>query len=369
MFLELLRKYQEQYGIKIFAFCLLPDHLHLLVELQKQIKDSPVETGKSQEISDFMHDLNNNYTKYFNGRYERKGHLFRERFKAALVEKDKFLLEMTAYIHLNPEKLNLTNDAKSYPYSTYQLYLLDEQAKQEDLKFLNAAVKEALDLLQNRSYPEFVQGVSEEQRALISKKLNRGGILGSEEFIKRVREEVEVYQAQGLAKKYEMIDKKGYKLFLVFGSLFLILLVGAGLTYVFFVRREQAKMRTQIQAAESKKGKNTDQLEEIKLSEWDIKLDPITGGNVTADKLSFMDGKFLSANMNSLGFSSSNYSVSIDHRGKIIWETMQTASSGTASWRGEIENDKMTGILSLRENGKTPQDFSFVSIGQGRKIQ
>ena len=113
MFLELLKKYQQQYGIRLFSFVLLPDHLHLLLEV----------TGEDNDISGFMHSLNNTYTKYFNGRYERKGHLFQGRFKAALVEKEPNLTTLTAYMHLNPKRLHLANDPKDYPYSSCGYYL------------------------------------------------------------------------------------------------------------------------------------------------------------------------------------------------------------------------------------------------------
>lgn len=362
MFLELLRKYQEQYGIKIFAFCLLPNHLHLLVELQKEIKDNSPEISKSQEISSFMRDLNNNYTKYFNGRYERKGHLFRERFKAALVEKEKFLLEMTAYIHLNPEKLNLVKDARTYPYSSYQLYMFDDQAKQEDLNFLNAAVKEALSFLQDRTYPEFIQNISEDKRAFIRKKIGRGGILGSEEFIKQVRDEVQSYQAQGAARKYEIIDKRGYKLFVIFGSLFLILMVGGGLTYIFFVNKEQPKEVTQLETTTiDATGKPIQSLGKLNVKEWKIKLIPIKGGAEALDFLSFINGTFTSEKMNSMGFSDSHYTQTLKDNGTIVWQTMQTGPEGEAVWRGEINEGKMRGILILRPKEKQPQDFSFVS--------
>jgi hypothetical protein len=73
--------------------------------------------------------------------------------------------------------------------------------------------------------------------------------------------------------------------------------------------------------------------------------------------------------MNSLGYPSSNYSVSVEDNNKIVWETMQTSDTGVVSWRGEIEQDKMTGIFSLREKGKSPQDFAFVSVAHKRKGQ
>jgi hypothetical protein len=272
------------------------------------------------------------------------------------VEKERFLLEMTAYIHLNPEKLNLTKDAKAYPYSSYQLYMFDDQAQKKDLDSLNMAIKEALSLLGDKTYPEFVQSICQEDRVFIQKKLSRGGILGSEEFIKQVRDEVQVYQAQGAAKKYEVTDKKSYKLFLIYGSLFLVLLVGTGLVYVFFVNTAQTNLRTQIAKATALPKK-----EDWSTLEWQIKLTPIKGGNVSIDVLSFKDNMFVSTKLNSLGFPNSGFSQSLDDDGKIIWKTMQTGPQGIATWKGQIFGDTMKGILTLREQGKDPQDFSFIS--------
>lgn len=195
MFLDLIKRYQEQYGIKVFAFCLLPDHLHLLVEMEKDVNSQSQEENTSfQNISDFMQGLNNNYTKYFNGRYDRKGHLFRERFKSALIEKDTSLLKMTAYLHLNPQRLDSAQEAKDYPYSSYQMYLYNNSASEQDLTFMRASIQEALSLLNNKSYAEFVQDMSSEEGQIIHKKLQRGGILGSEDFIKEVRNQIQAYQ-------------------------------------------------------------------------------------------------------------------------------------------------------------------------------
>jgi REP element-mobilizing transposase RayT len=357
MFLELLKKYQEQYGIKIFAYCLLPDHFHLLVELRKEPQNDAEGARTSQEISAFMRDLNNNYTKYFNGRYERKGHLFRERFKAALVEKEPYLLKMTAYIHLNPQKLGLIDDAKKYAYSSYQLYLHDEQAKNEDMQFLKGAVQEALNIV-NNNYVQFVENVSEEERDYIHRKLQRGGILGSEEFIKQVRDEVKAYQDQGVVQKYEVVEKKGYKLFLLWGGIFLVLMVGAGGVYLFMSNKPDIKPALQENKTLTVEKK---EFEEIQMAEWKVKLVPTKGGAESADVLSFKKGEFVSAKLNTLGYPNSSYSQTIDENGKVIWHTMQTGPEGVATWRGEIKSGRMRGILILRQTGKEPQDFSFIS--------
>ncbi|MDD5347173.1 MAG: transposase [Candidatus Omnitrophica bacterium] len=367
MFLDLMKKYQEQYGIKVFAFCLMPDHLHLLVEMEKtadgQEAPSREPPSRSQAISDFMHDLNNNYTKYFNGRYNRKGHLFRERFKSALVEKESSLLKMTAYLHLNPQRSGLVDDAGAYPYSSYQMYLYDQDANQQDLSFMRQAVAEALGLLNNKNYAEFIQELTPEDGHVIHKRLQRGGILGSEDFIKRVKEAVDAYQASGEVQKYEIEDRKNARLYYAVGGLVLILLAGAGGVFFISIKRPLPVAVQPVSApAESK-------LDNFRANEWQIKLTPFSGTGESGDILSFAEGRFVSAKLNAMGFPSTNYSVYIQDNKKVIWETLQSSPGGTASWRGEVENDTMSGVLSLRETGKAPQDFSFVSIGQRRKIQ
>ncbi len=356
MFLELLKKYQEQYQIKVFSYALLPDHLHLLVEMEKETGEEP--PNKSREISDFMHILNNTYTKYFNSRYDKKGHLFRERFKAVLVEKDTYLLKMTAYIHLNPEKLNLANDSKDYPYTSYPAYL-DNNYEQEKWIHIKRGVEEVLRLLENKDYAEFIREMTDEERAFIQKKLQRGGVLGSDNFSREVKDRVQEYYAEEKAEE----AKKNYKLFFATASYLVALIIGLGGVYFYFtakkVKDSKDRQRVVAQAIQ--------RVEDLKGTEWEIKLVPSSGGEDVADMVSFADGKFVSAKLNPAGYSLSNYSVTIDDSGKITWETMQTSSGGTASWRGEIEQGKMKGILSLRENGKTPQDFSFMSIGYRRK--
>jgi putative transposase len=363
MFLELLKKYQEQYGIKIFAFCLIPEHFHLLIELEKELSKDAAVQNNTQEISDFMRDLNNNYTKYYNGRYSRKGHLFRERYKAALIEKEPYLLKMTAYIHLNPEKINLAQDAKDYPYSSYQYYLYNDLAEKKGMGYMKAAIDEALNLLGNANYAEFVRGVSNEDGEFIHKKLQRGGILGSEEFAKRVKTEVEAYQAAGEGQKVEFATPNSSRMYFVYGSMFIILMAGLGGLYFISVKAKiKNTQKVPVVSIE------TGNLSEFRSSEWQVKMVSAGTKEESADILSFVDGKFVSAKMNELGYSSSNYSITVEDNNKIIWETMQTGPDGSVvSWRGEIEEGKMNGIVSLRQTGKEPQDFSFISLKHRRR--
>ena len=180
MFLELLKKYKGQYGFKLFAFCLLPNHFHLLMELPKQGQGE----DKAGILSAVMHDLNSSYTKYFNGRYQQKGHLFRERYKAALIEKEPYLLKVSAYIHLNPQALNLSVDPGAYPYSSYMFYL-DKTISEGD--FLAEEKQELLGLLNGQDYGAFIEKVSKEPLFAGLHNSLRKGVLGTSDFEEKVR--------------------------------------------------------------------------------------------------------------------------------------------------------------------------------------
>ena len=90
-------------NITLIAYCLMPNHFHLLVK-QKQARD----------IELFMKSLGTRYTMYFNKRYQRQGGLFQDRYKAVLIDSDEQLLHLSRYIHLNPTP-NLFQQPSSYP--------------------------------------------------------------------------------------------------------------------------------------------------------------------------------------------------------------------------------------------------------------
>ena|SRR3989344_5021811 len=105
-------------NIDLLAFCLMSNHLHLLLK-----------QNSLTAITTFMRCISNAYTKYFNNKYERIGPLFQGKFKAVLVNKDEYLLYLSRYIHLNPigHKKSITRSdlarLEQYSYSSYSDYL------------------------------------------------------------------------------------------------------------------------------------------------------------------------------------------------------------------------------------------------------
>lgn len=108
--------------IKILAYCLMPNHFHLLL---KQV----TENG----ISKFMANFQNSYTKYINTKEERTGPLLMHQFKAVRIETENQLLHVTRYIHLNPYTsflLKKIEDIEKYEWSSFKSYL---DNKEQDL--------------------------------------------------------------------------------------------------------------------------------------------------------------------------------------------------------------------------------------------
>jgi putative transposase len=110
-YLERLGRYLRSCQARLWAYCLMPNHVHLLVE-----------TG-TQPLSTLMQRLQQSYTQYFNRSHRKVGHLFQGRYKAIVCEKDPYLLTLIRYIHLNPVRAKLVKQPDAYAYSGHAAYL------------------------------------------------------------------------------------------------------------------------------------------------------------------------------------------------------------------------------------------------------
>ena len=94
-FIDVLRKSRNRYNCAVYAYCLMDNHYHLLVETP------------DGNLSQFMRQLNGVYTQSFNFTHRRTGHIFEGRYKSILVQKDLYLLELARYIVLNPVRAGM----------------------------------------------------------------------------------------------------------------------------------------------------------------------------------------------------------------------------------------------------------------------
>ncbi len=110
-FLELLSRYRSQHGFLLYAYVLMSNHVHLLIETRQN------------PLSRTMQCLNTTYTQYFNRRHKKSGHLFQGRYKAILCDQDAYLAVLVRYIHQNPVRAKMVKTPESYRWSSHLDYI------------------------------------------------------------------------------------------------------------------------------------------------------------------------------------------------------------------------------------------------------
>jgi REP element-mobilizing transposase RayT len=107
--------------LETLAFCLLPNHFHLLVKVKENTTNELIVKG----FSDFL----NAYSKSINKVFGRNGALFQRKFKRKKIDTEEYLTRIVIYIHLNPVKHGLSRDPSEWKFSSYRSYLSKSQIK------------------------------------------------------------------------------------------------------------------------------------------------------------------------------------------------------------------------------------------------
>ena len=111
-YLSFVKKYQKELDFKVYAYCLMTTHGHLLID------------ANGADISKLMHGINQSYAQYFNNKYDKHGPVFQDRFKSKVVDSDVYLFVLSAYIHNNPTNMEgYKTCPENYKYSSLGIYL------------------------------------------------------------------------------------------------------------------------------------------------------------------------------------------------------------------------------------------------------
>jgi putative transposase len=145
-YFKIIRKYKEKYQFKLYAFCLMDNHGHLMID------------ANGADISKIMHSINFSYAQYFNREHNRHGHLFQERFKSKIVEQEDYLITLSAYIHRNAQDITgYGQHLDKYPFSSLGEYVNDtDQYGILDKEFLY----NLLDLKKGNNLQEYLNVVA-----------------------------------------------------------------------------------------------------------------------------------------------------------------------------------------------------------------
>lgn len=124
-FLIILRECKNRSNYKLYAYCLMPNHVHLLLK------------SENESIDTIMKSIAGRYASWFNFKYQRKGHLFQDRYKSECVENEEYFLTALRYIMQNPIKAKLESKMGVYTWSSYREYTSGEN----DLTDVRAVIK------------------------------------------------------------------------------------------------------------------------------------------------------------------------------------------------------------------------------------
>jgi REP element-mobilizing transposase RayT len=207
-FLDLLAKVKERTPFDLFAYCLMPNHFHLLIRVGRF------------EISRIMQQLLTRYACFFNAKRRRPGHLFQSRFKAKLCGKDSYLLELVRYIHLNPVRAKIVDDPVQWTWSGHREYLGLPGRRLADLDFIRSFFGGG-EPAARRRYLKFVRAVPETTPSSDAAALAAGAdesgdraetapARGDEESLARIAEDVcaelgaEIEKVRGATRRREV---------------------------------------------------------------------------------------------------------------------------------------------------------------------
>lgn len=110
-FLDIVQECRDLCDFKLYAYCLMGNHVHLLLKVQ------------NDGLETIFKRIGGRYVYYYNVKYQRIGHLFQDRFKSEPVDDDAYFLTVLRYIHQNPVKAKLCSKVEDYPFSSFAEYL------------------------------------------------------------------------------------------------------------------------------------------------------------------------------------------------------------------------------------------------------
>ena len=119
-FLQTLQRYKEKSRYKVYAYCLMGNHVHLLLKIEVE------------PLEQVMRRICGSYVYWYNNKYQRVGNLFQDRFKSEPVEDDQYFQIVQRYIHQNPVKAGLVKQVEEYKWSSFHEYV-----KQANLVYVN----------------------------------------------------------------------------------------------------------------------------------------------------------------------------------------------------------------------------------------
>jgi len=197
LFSETVGEMSQRFEIDVFAYVLMGNHYHLLLKTNRA------------NLSKSMQWLGVTYTRRFNLRHFRSGHLFQGRFKSLIVQNDAYLMRLSCYIHRNPLRAGIVKRLADYRWSSYNTYAYGDKAPEWLVTKQIFSQFKGTD--KYKAYREKVQRYAKEEKKLLED-LRFGMIIGSKKFVNKIRNTYlpekphkEIPQQRDLAKHFDPV--------------------------------------------------------------------------------------------------------------------------------------------------------------------
>ena len=197
LFLATIGEMSERFEIDVFAYVLMGNHYHMLLKTNRA------------NLSKSMQWLGVTYTRRFNLRHFRSGHLFQGRFKSIIVQNDAYLMRLSCYIHRNPLRAGIVKRLADYRWSSYKAYAYGDRAPEWLITKQIFSQFKGMD--KYKAYREKVQRYAKEEKKLFED-LRYGMIIGSKKFVDKIRNTYlpekphkEIHQQRALAKHFDPV--------------------------------------------------------------------------------------------------------------------------------------------------------------------
>ena len=178
-YLDNLKEFKQALGVKVYSFCLMTNHVHLIVECADDVS----------AISHLLKRLAGRQTRYVNRQEGRSGTLWEGRFKASPIERDAYLLQCYRYVERNPVTAGMVQNPADYPWSSYR-HRIDEDHLHwlDDFPHLTNFGEDRAS--QIRRYRDFVEPENDRMHAFIQSAVQKNQLTGTPRFIDEVEKRI-----------------------------------------------------------------------------------------------------------------------------------------------------------------------------------
>jgi putative transposase len=177
-YLKTVSRFKEKYSFKLYGYCLMDNHTHLILE-----------PSKPSTLSKIIQSITLSHIRLYHSKYKSSGHLWQGRFKNPIIQTDEYLLQCLKYIELNPVKANVVARPQDYRWSSYNFHAFggnERKLLDNDSAYSSLA---GTDADRQKAYQNFMGSKQDENIVeRIRKSITSDSILGSDGFIDSLRE-------------------------------------------------------------------------------------------------------------------------------------------------------------------------------------